>query len=148
MVGGVLGTPHGLIHLLWVVSALASWQRGGATHLGPPALSLWALSGCLHRFRCSAGIRTWVFSRSRLGGPSWVFCVRGGWRRVLGLCSPSVPASMSCVHPHPLTRGGARGRLPVFAFAEVVLAEVLVVIVFGGGFRGSWCLFGFVSAEY
>jgi len=35
----------------------------------------------------------------------------------------------------------------MFAFAEVVLAEVLVDIVFGSGFRGSWNLFGFVSAE-
>ena len=78
-VGGVLGTPHGLVHLLWVVSALESWQEGGPTHLGPPALSLWALSRHLRRFRGSAGVRVWFFSRSRLGGLSWVFCIRGGW---------------------------------------------------------------------
>jgi hypothetical protein len=99
-VGGVLGTPHGLVHLLWVVSALESWQEGGPTHLGPPALSLWALSR--HR-------------------------------------------------PHP-RRGEGRGSrwsgLPAFAFAEVVLAIVLVVIAFGGGFRGSWRPFGFASADH
>jgi hypothetical protein len=53
--------------------------------------------------------------------------------------------------PTSSTRGGARvevGGLPAFAFAEVVLAIVLVVIAFGGGFRGSWRPFGFASADH
>ena len=42
-------------------------------------------------------------------------------------------------------RGLRWGGLPAFMFAGVVLAVVLIIIVFRGGFHGSWCPFVFVS---
>jgi len=109
-VGGVLGTPHGLVHLLWVVSALESWQGDG--YSSGPSRSL------------AVGIEqaslplSWFCWRSHLvflpfaSRQAFLGVLHSWWLAIAPLSlvslSPSVPASTFCVRPHPSTRGGAR----------------------------------------